>query len=63
MSYFKITSANLCKPIHDINNYSTSICPFVSGKCGQEVKKLQKIKYLENEKSFLDVTKNTFQSF
>ena len=26
----KITSANLCKSIHDIINYSTSICPFIS---------------------------------
>ena len=32
----KITPANLCKPIHDIINYSTSICPFESGKCGKE---------------------------
>ena len=38
----KITFANLCKPI--------SICPFVSGKCGKEGKKLYKIEYLENEK-------------
>ena len=53
LSYFKIASANLCKPIHDIN-YSTSICPFVSEKCGKEGKKLQKFEYLENEKSFLD---------
>ena len=28
----KFTSANLYKPIHDITNYSTSICPFESGK-------------------------------
>ena len=48
----KITSANLCKPIYDIIDYSTSICPFESGKCGREGKKLQKFKYLENEKSF-----------
>ena len=27
-----ITLTNLCKPIHDIINYSTFICPFVSGK-------------------------------
>ena len=58
----KITSANLCKPIHDIN-YSTSICPFESGKCGKEGKKLQKLEYLENEKSFLDEIKNIFHSF
>ena len=24
----KITSANLCRPIHDIINYSPTICPF-----------------------------------
>ena len=53
-----ITPANLCKPIHDIN-YSTSICPFESGKWkGRE--KLQKFKYLENENSFLDEKKKTF---
>ena len=28
----KTTCANLCKPIHDIINYPTSICPFESGK-------------------------------
>ena len=50
----KIKSANLCKSIQDIINYSTSTCPFGSGKCGKEGKKLQKIEYLENEKSFLD---------
>ena len=48
----KITSANLCKPIYDIINYSTSICPFESGQCGKERKKLQKFEYLENKKSF-----------
>ena len=56
----KITPANLCKPMHDIINYSTSICPFESGK---EEEKIQKSEYLENEKSFLDETKNTFHSF
>ena len=59
----KITSANLCKPIHDIINYSTSTCPFGSGKCGKEGKKLQKFEYLENKKSFLDEIKNIFHSF
>ena len=38
-----ITSANLCKPIHGIINYSTSICPFESGKCGKEREKFLKI--------------------
>ena len=40
LSYSKITSANLCKPIHDIS--------------GMERGKLPKFKYLENGKSFLD---------
>ena len=46
----KLKPANLCKPIHDIINYSTSICSFESGKCGKEEEKLQKSEYLENEK-------------
>ena len=56
-------SANLCKPIYDNINYSTSIRPFKSGKCGNEGKKLQKFEHLENEKSFLDEMKNIFHSF
>ena len=56
----KITSWH--KSIHDIN-YFTSICPFESGKCGKEEKKLQKFEYLENKKSFSDETKNIFHSF
>ena len=59
----KIKSVNLCKPIYDIINYSTSICSFESGKCGKEEEKLQKSEYLENEKSFLDGIKNIFHSF
>ena len=43
--------ANLCKPIHGIN-YFTSICPFESVKCGKEDGKLQIFKYLENEENF-----------
>ena len=58
----KITSANLCKPNYNIN-YSTFICPFESGKCGKEGKKLQKFEYLENKKSFLDEIKNIFHGF
>ena len=49
--------------MHDIINYSTSICPFKSEKCGKEGKKSQKFEYLENEKSFLDEIKNIFHSF
>ena len=44
----KITPSNLCKPMHDIN-YFTSICPFESGKSGKEEEKIQKFEYLENE--------------
>ena len=63
MLFQKLHFANLCKPIHDITNYSTSIYPFVSGKCGKQGKKLQNFEYLENEKSFFDEIKNTFHSF
>ena len=50
----KITSANLCKPVHIIN-YSTFICPFESEKCGKKGEKLQKLEYLEKKNNFLDV--------
>ena len=50
------TSANLCKPVYDIN-YSTVICPFESGKRGKT------IEYLYNENSFLDEIKAVFLSF
>ena len=33
------------------------ICPFEYGKCGKEGKKLQRLEYLENKKSFLDEMK------
>ena len=50
----KFKSANLCKPIYDIINYSTSICPSESGKCGKDGKKVQTFENLEKGKSFLD---------
>ena len=53
LSYYKIRSANLCKPIHDIIIYSTFILPFESGKCGKEEKKLQIFKYLEEKRASL----------
>ena len=56
----KDTSANLWEPIHDIINYSTCICPLQSGKCRKEWDKLQKIEYLEKEKSFLNEKKIIF---
>ena len=39
------------------------MCPFESGKCGEELKILQKFEYLENKKSFLDEIKSIFHSF
>ena len=50
-------------PMHGIINYSTSICPFESGKSGKEEEKIQKFEYLEKKKSFLDEIKNIFHSF
>ena len=41
LSYSK-TSASLCKPIHDIVNYSAITYPFESGKCRKEGKKSRK---------------------
>ena len=45
------------------HKYSTSICPFESGKCGKKRKKLQKSEYLENEKSFFDEIQKNFIVF
>ena len=59
----KITSANICKIVYNIINYSTFICPFEFLKCGKEGKKLQKIEYLESKKSFFDEMKNIFIVF
>ena len=55
----KFTSANLCKPIHDIS-YPTSIRLFESGNCGNEGKKLQKFEHLKKEKSFSNEIENIF---
>ena len=59
----KITLANLCKPIHDIINHSIFICPFESGKCGKETKKLQKFECLKNKNSFLHEIESIFYNF
>ena len=51
----KITSANLCKPVHDIINYFILICPFESKKMlkwKKNKKEKQEFEYSENEKSF-----------
>ena len=57
-----MTPSNLCKPNHDIINYSTSIWPFESGESRKEIEKMQKFKYLKNKKSFLDEIKSIFYS-
>ena len=60
----KITFANLCKPIHNIINYTTSICPFESGTFEHEGKNCKnKNKKSKNKKSFIDQIKNIFHSF
>ena len=49
--------------MHDIISYSTSICPFESGKSGKKEEKRQQFEYLENEKSFLYEIKKNFHGF
>ena len=46
--------------IYDIINYSTSICPFESGKCGKEREKSQKIEYLKERKELFWWNKKYF---
>ena len=48
----KITSSNLYKSIHDIINYSTSICPFESGKCGKEGKNHKNLNISRRKRAF-----------
>ena len=48
----KVILANLWKPVHDIMNYSTSICPFKSGKCGKEGKYCKKLNILRTKRAF-----------
>ena len=56
----RIASANLCKPIYDIINYSTSICPFESGQCGKEGKKITKMWVSQEWKELLRWNKKRF---
>ena len=53
LSIPKITSANLGKSVYDIINYSTSICPFESGKFGKEGKKHKNLNILRMKRAFL----------
>ena len=63
LSYSKnYTTANLWKWIHDVINYSTSICPFESGKYGKEEKNYKNLN-ISKTKSFLDEIKSSFIVF
>ena len=48
----KFKSVNLCKPIYDMINYSTFICPSESGKCGKEGKKYKHLNILRTVRAF-----------
>ena len=48
----KITSANLCKAIDDIINYSTFFHPFESRKCGKDGKNHKNLKSRERKELF-----------
>ena len=50
-------------PIHDIINYSTSICLLEPRSMERKGKKIQNCEYLKNEKSFLDEIKTFFIAF
>ena len=58
--FLNYSKANLCKPIGDIINYSSFICPFELGKEGE---KNTNFGYLENVKRFLDEIKSIFHKF
>ena len=63
LGYFKNCICKFMQASSWHTNYSTSICPFVSGKSRKKWKQLLKFKYVENEKSFFDETKSTFHIF
>ena len=52
LSYFKITVANLCKAIHEIIKYSTSIHPFEFGKCGTKGKHYKNLNISRSKRAF-----------
>ena len=59
-SFSKNYIADLCKPFHDIINYSTSVCPFESGKFGKEGKKITKIWISREQKKLFRWNKKHF---
>ena len=63
LSYYKIASANLCKPIHDIIKYSTSIYPFETEKFRKEGKNYKNLNISRSKRGFLDEIKTSFHKF
>ena len=60
----KITSANLCKSVHDIINFSLSFAPLNLESVEKKGKSYKiSLKFFKNEKSFLDKIKSIFHSF
>ena len=59
----KITSANICKSIHDIIDYFTSIYPFKFESCGKEAKKLQTFCISLEQKELFRWNKKHFSVF
>ena len=55
--------SNLCKPIHDIISYSTSICSFESGKCGKERIDYKKLNISSMTRAFSMKLKSFFIAF
>ena len=58
-----MTPENVCKPIHDIINYSTFICPFEPGKLGKQGKKYKDLNISRTNKALLLKKKNIFIVF
>ena len=50
--FFQNLPAHLYKSIHDIINYSTSICRFESGKCGKEGKNYENVNISRTKRAF-----------
>ena len=48
----KITSGNLCKPIHEIINYSTFICSSECEKCRKEGKNYKNLNNSKTKRAF-----------
>ena len=61
--FFSYSKNYTCKPIHDIINYSTFICPFASGKWRNEQEKLRKIWISRERENLFRWNKKHFSQF